>query len=149
MEREGIEDLTLLGNQNTKYSYDDPSINILEIFDNKHQDIDYLVKFNCLEFTSLCPKTGQPDFAKIYIEYIPSVKMVESKALKLYLFSYRNHGAFHEDCIANIMKDLNEIMQPKFIKVFGEFYVRGGISIYPTAYAGDINLYKELRILND
>ena len=70
---------------------------ILETFENRHQDNDYRVKFNCPEFTSLCPITGQPDFAAIYISYIPNVKMVESKSLKLYLFSFRNHGGFHED----------------------------------------------------
>ena len=83
-------DITLLGNQHTKYSYDyDPSV--LETFPNKHPDNDYFVKFNCPEFTSLCPITGQPDFATIYISYIPAEKMVESKSLKLYLFRFRNH----------------------------------------------------------
>ena len=71
---------------------------VLEAFDNKHPDNDYWVRFNCPEFTSLCPITGQPDFAEIRISYLPAVKMVESKSLKLYLFSFRNHGAFHEDC---------------------------------------------------
>ena len=92
------ENLTLLGNKNTRYSSDyDP--NVLETFPNKHPDNDYFVKFNCPEFTSLCPITGQPDFAAIYISYIPGEAMVESKSLKLYLFSFRNHGDFHEDCI--------------------------------------------------
>ncbi len=91
-------DLTLLGNQNNKYVYDyDPSI--LETFENQHKDNDYFVKFNVPEFTSLCPITGQPDFATIYISYMPDVRMVESKSLKLYLFSFRNHGGFHEDCV--------------------------------------------------
>ena len=70
---------------------------VLEAFDNKHPDNDYWVRFNCPEFTSLCPITGQPDFAEIRIGYIPDIKMVESKSLKLYLFSFRNHGAFHEE----------------------------------------------------
>lgn len=83
------EDLTLLGNQNTKYPQD-YSPEVLETFENKHQDNDYFVKFNCPEFTSLCPITGQPDFATIYISYVPDVKMVESKSLKLYLFSFRD-----------------------------------------------------------
>ena len=94
------EGLTLLGNRNVKYDTD-YNPDLLETFENKHQENDYWVKFNCPEFTSLCPITGQPDFATIYISYVPSVKMVESKSLKLYLFSFRNHGDFHEDCREN------------------------------------------------
>ena len=104
---------------------------VLEIFDNKHPENDYWVRFNCPEFTSLCPITGQPDFATIVINYIPELKMVESKSLKLYLFSFRNHGAFHEDCVNIIMKDLIALMQPKYIEVTGLFTPRGGISIHP------------------
>jgi 7-cyano-7-deazaguanine reductase len=104
---------------------------VLEVFENKHQENDYWVTFNCPEFTSLCPITGQPDFATIHISYIPDVKMVESKSLKLYLFSFRNHGAFHEDCVNIIMKDLVRLMAPKYIEVLGLFTPRGGISIYP------------------
>lgn len=97
--------VTLLGNQGTAYeaSYNPE---VLETFDNQHPYRDYFVKFNCPEFTTLCPKTGQPDFATIYISYIPDVKMVESKSLKLYLFSFRNHGDFHEDSVNTIMNDL-------------------------------------------
>lgn len=125
-----LEGLSLLGNQGTKYKFGyDP--NILEVFDNKHPNNDYFVKFNCPEFTSLCPITGQPDFATIYISYIPGEKMVESKSLKLYLFSFRNHGDFHEDCMNIIMKDLIKLMQPKYIEVMGEFTPRGGIAIDP------------------
>lgn len=104
---------------------------VLEVFDNQHPGRDYWVKFNCPEFTALCPITGQPDFATIYINYIPDIKMVESKSLKLYLFSFRNHGAFHEDVINIIMNDLIGIMQPRYIEVLGEFVPRGGISIHP------------------
>ena len=93
--KEELQDITLLGNQNNKYEFD-YTPEVLETFDNKHQGRDYFVKFNCPEFTSLCPITGQPDFATIYISYIPNIKMVESKSLKLYLFSFRNHGDFHE-----------------------------------------------------
>ena len=89
------------------------------------------MKFNCPEFTSLCPITGQPDFATIYISYVPDVRMVESKSLKLYLFSFRNHGDFHEDCMNIIMKDLIALMNPKYIEVWGKFTPRGGISIDP------------------
>lgn len=109
---------------------------VLEAFDNKHPDNDYWVRFNCPEFTSLCPITGQPDFAEIRISYMPAMKMVESKSLKLYLFSFRNHGAFHEDCVNIIMKDLIALMQPKYIEVTGIFTPRGGISIYPFANYG-------------
>lgn len=122
--------VTLLGNQHTRYPTDyDPSV--LETFENKHPGNDYFVKFNCPEFTSLCPITGQPDFATIYISYVPDVRMVESKSLKLYLFSFRNHGDFHEDCMNIIMKDLIALMDPKYIEVWGKFTPRGGISIDP------------------
>lgn len=125
-----VSDLTLLGSQNNSYP-DDYAPEVLETFINKHQENDYFVKFNCPEFTSLCPITGQPDFATIYISYVPDVRMVESKSLKLYLFSFRNHGDFHEDCINIIMKDLIKIMDPRYIEVWGKFTPRGGISIDP------------------
>ncbi|UTR12299.1 preQ(1) synthase [Evansella sp. LMS18] len=124
------EEVTLLGNNNTEYKMEyDPSI--LEAFENRHQYRDYFVKFNFPEFTSLCPKTGQPDFATIYISYIPDKKMVESKSLKLYFFSFRNHGDFHEDCMNIILNDLVELMDPRYIEVWGKFTPRGGISIDP------------------
>lgn len=109
---------------------------VLETFVNKHPGNDYWVRFNCPEFTSLCPITGQPDFAEIRISYIPDIRMVESKSLKLYLFSFRNHGDFHEDCINIIMKDLIKVMDPKYIEVTGFFTPRGGISIHPYANWG-------------
>ena len=109
---------------------------VLVAFDNKHPDNDYWVRFNCPEFTSLCPITGQPDFAEIRISYLPDKRMVESKSLKLYLFSFRNHGDFHEDCLNKIMKDLIALMDPKYIEVTGIFTPRGGISIYPYANYG-------------
>ena len=112
--------LSLLGRK-TEYKQD-YAPEVLEAFDNKH--------------TSLCPITGQPDFAEIRISYIPDIKMVESKSLKLYLFSFRSHGAFHEDCVNIIMKDLIKLMNPKYIEVTGIFTPRGGISIYPYANYG-------------
>jgi len=121
--------LKSLGNK-TDYKTD-YSPEVLEVFDNQHIDNDYWVQFNCPEFTSFCPITGQPDFAEIVISYIPDQKMVESKSLKLYLFSFRNHGAFHEDCVNVIMKDLIALMQPRYIEVTGYFTPRGGISIFP------------------
>lgn len=128
--------VTLLGNQVTRYP-DRYAPEVLETFVNKHPGNEYLVTFMCPEFTSLCPKTGQPDFAKIIINYIPREKMVESKSLKLYLFSFRNHGDFHEDCINIIMKDLVALMDPRYLEVIGIFTPRGGISIYPFANYGD------------
>ena len=128
--KEETQGVTLLGNQGTKYP-DNYAPEVLETFVNKHPDNDYFVKFNCPEFTSLCPITGQPDFAAITISYVPDVKMVESKSLKLYLFSFRNHGDFHEDCVNIIMKDLIRLMEPKYIEVWGKFTPRGGISIDP------------------
>ncbi len=133
--KEEQEGLSLLGNKKTEYR-DDYAPELLEAFVNKHRDNDYMVTFNCPEFTSLCPITGQPDFAEIIINYIPDVKMVESKSLKLYLFSFRNRGDFHEDCINIIMKDLIKLMDPKYIEVKGIFTPRGGISIYPFASYG-------------
>ena len=92
------ENMTHLGSQNTTYE-SDYNPGLLESFENRYPGRDYFVKFNCPEFTSLCPITGQPDFANIVISYVPDRRMVESKSLKLYLFSYRNHGDFHEDCV--------------------------------------------------
>ena len=115
---------------------DDYAPDVLETFENQHPDNDYWVRFNCPEFTTLCPITGQPDFAEIRISYIPDRRMVESKSLKLYLFSFRNHGDFHEDCVNIIMKDLVKLMEPKYIEVTGIFLPRGGISIWPYANYG-------------
>lgn len=129
-EKNEMGDISLLGNKKNVYP-DNYAPEMLETFVNKHPDNDYFVKFNCPEFTSLCPITGQPDFAAITISYVPDVKMVESKSLKLYLFSFRNHGDFHEDCVNVIMKDLIKLMEPKYIEVWGKFTPRGGISIDP------------------
>lgn len=125
-----LKGVSLLGNQDTKYPTN-YSPEILETFVNKHKDNDYIVSLDAYEFSSLCPKTHQPDFAKVVISYIPNDLMVESKSLKLYLFSFRNHGDFHEDCINTIMKDLIDLMHPKYIEVKGIFSPRGGISIFP------------------
>lgn len=133
---EEIRGVTLLGNTGVKYP-DRYCPEILETFKNKHPENEYLVTFTCPEFTSLCPKTGQPDFAKIIINYIPHEDMVESKSLKLYLFSFRNHGDFHEDCVNIIMKDLVKLMNPRYLEVIGLFTPRGGISIYPFANYAD------------
>lgn len=123
------EQLRHLGHK-TEYA-SDYAPGLLEAFENQHPEHDYWVQFNCPEFTSLCPITGQPDFAEIKILYIPDKRMVESKSLKLYLGSFRNHGDFHEDCINIIMKDLVKLMDPRYIEVIGLFAPRGGISIHP------------------
>ena len=109
---------------------------MLETFTNKHPNTDYWVTLTCPEFTSLCPLTGQPDFANLTIQYVPDARMVESKSLKLYLFSFRNHGDFHEDCVNIILKDLVRLMAPRYIEVFGDFNPRGGIAIKPFANYG-------------
>ncbi len=124
------ENLTKLGSGHTVYPADyDPSQ--LEAIENRHTESDYFVKFNCPEFTSLCPITGQPDFAEITISYVPDRKIVESKSLKLYLFSFRNHGDFHEDVVNVIRNDLIACLDPKYIEVLGRFLPRGGLSIDP------------------
>lgn len=128
--KEEMGPITHLGSAKTNYPTD-YAPELLEAFPNKHPEDDYFVKFNCPEFTSLCPMTGQPDFATIYISYVPDQKLVESKSLKLYLFSFRNHGDFHEDCVNIIMKDLIRKLDPKYIEVWGKFTPRGGISIDP------------------
>ncbi len=121
-----------LGQSDTIYqfSYDK---NFLESFNNKNPSSKAWTTFICPEFTSLCPKTGQPDFAKIFINYIADKKMIESKSVKLYLFSFRNHGDFHEDCIQTICNDIVNLIKPFYIEVMGEFTPRGGISIFPFA----------------
>ena len=144
-----LEGVTLLGNQHVQYS-DNYNPGVLETFENKHPENEYLVTFNCPEFTTLCPKTGQPDFGHIYISYIPRERMVESKSLKLYLFSFRNHGDFHEDCVNIIIKDLVKLMNPKYIEVVGYFMPRGGISIYPFAnWADEAHEALKLQRLHD
>ena len=120
----------------------DPSI--LDAFDNRHPDRDYWVTFTAPEFTTLCPKTGQPDFATLTIRYIPSKRLVESKSLKLYLFGFRNHGDFHEDVINVIYNDLVKLLKPKYMEVYGKFAARGGISIDPFVNGGTGVKYKAL-----
>ena len=133
-----------LGKKDTRYGFQyDPGL--LESFPNKNPGTPQWVTFVCTEFTSLCPLTGQPDFAKIFINYIADQKMVESKALKLYLFSFRNHGDFHEDCIQKMCNDLSKLLQPRYLEVIGEFTPRGGIAIFP--FSSSHNGEKEYRAL--
>jgi 7-cyano-7-deazaguanine reductase len=113
----------------TNYQFSSPNIDLLQNIDNPHIDVDYVIRFTCPEFTSLCPITSQPDFAHLIIEYVADKKLIESKSLKLYLFSFRNHGAFHEDCTIRIAKDLIKLCKPKWLRLTGYWFPRGGIPI--------------------
>jgi 7-cyano-7-deazaguanine reductase len=101
----------------------------LETVPNPHPDARYLVRFTCPEFTSLCPITGQPDFAHLVIDYVPRARLVESKSLKLFLGAFRNHGAFHEDCTLAIAKRLEAALEPLWLRIGGYWYPRGGMPI--------------------
>ena len=101
----------------------------LETVPNPHPGEPYLVRFTCPEFTSLCPVTGQPDFAHLVIDYVPGERLVESKSLKLFLGSFRNHGAFHEDCTLTIAKRLEEALEPAWLRIGGYWFPRGGMPI--------------------
>lgn len=107
----------------------DPESAVLERVPNPHADIDYVARFTVPEFTSLCPVTGQPDFAHIVIDYVPDQWLVESKSLKLFLTAFRNHGAFHEDCTIFIAKRLRDLLEPRWLRIGGFWYPRGGIPI--------------------
>lgn len=135
-----------LGETQTHYEHTyNPGL--LEAFKNKNPDQVAWTTFICTEFTSLCPKTGQPDFAKIFINYIADSEMVESKSLKLYLFSFRNHGDFHEDCVQTICNDIVKLIKPRYIEVIGEFTPRGGIAIFPFAsFATTEKKFQELKL---
>lgn len=116
--------------QPTDYAFD-YNPNVLEAIENKNPDRDYFVKLRCTEFTCVCPITRQPDFAELVINYIPDRKLVESKSLKLYLTSFRNHGTFHEDVVNTIADDLIRLLEPRYLEIVGHFGVRGGIAIEP------------------
>jgi 7-cyano-7-deazaguanine reductase len=119
----------LILGQKTEYNFEKTTKEILQKVKNPHLDVDYVVRFSCPEFTSICPITSQPDFAHLVIDYVPDKSIVESKSLKLYLFSYRNHGAFHEDCTVQIAKDIIATIKPKWLRIGGYWYPRGGIPI--------------------
>lgn len=122
-----------LGSNKTDYKYDTADVTLLETFENANPGEAMEIYIKHPEFTSLCPKTGQPDFATIHVWYVPDKLCVESKSFKLYCGSFRQFGEFHEDCTARILKDLRELLNPRQIKVQGEFKPRGGISFIPTA----------------
>ncbi len=127
-DRDDRSTLTLLGQGTTEYP-DSPDNAKLEAFENRHADRDYWIEFDCPEFTALCPMTGQPDFGHITIRYIPDAWCVESKSLKLYLFSFRNHGTFHEEVVNRILDDVVKTAQPRRAIVKGVFNPRGGIAL--------------------
>ncbi len=106
-----------------------PEEAILDTVPNPHSDIDYVARFDVPEFTSICPVTGQPDFAHIIVDYIPNQHLVESKSFKMFMGSFRNHAAFHEDCTLTIAKRLLKAMQPRWLRIGGYWYPRGGIPI--------------------
>lgn len=108
---------------------DSPDVAVLERVPNPHPDTRYVARFTAPEFTSLCPVTGQPDFAHLVIDYVPAAWLVESKSLKLYLGAFRNHGAFHEDCTVAIGKRLRDLLKPRWLRIGGYWYPRGGIPI--------------------
>jgi 7-cyano-7-deazaguanine reductase len=132
MQEDDFKELTLLRGGETQYP-DKPEDAHLESFANRYPSRDYVVKFDCPEFTSMCPITGQPDFAKIRIIYIPDRKCIESKSLKMYLFSFRNVGMFHEEIVNRILEDFVESCKPRWARVRGSMNPRGGISIDVTA----------------
>lgn len=139
------QELSSLGSGKTEYKYT-YAPELLETFENVHPQRDYWVTLNADEFSSLCPITNQPDFGTLIINYIPNINMVESKSLKLYLFSFMNSGEFHEDVVNKIGKDLVNLMAPKFLEVVGLFYPRGNISIHPTfSYSNDEPKYEEIE----
>ena len=142
MMRKDLDNLKTLGQTVAGPKDYDPTI--LDSFENRHADRDYWVTFTAPEFTTLCPKTGQPDFATLTIRYIPAKRLVESKSLKLYLFGFRNHGDFHEDVINVIYNDLAKLLKPKYMEVYGKFAARGGISIDPFVNGGAGAKYKAL-----
>ncbi|HXW81795.1 MAG TPA: preQ(1) synthase [Acidimicrobiales bacterium] len=117
----------------SQYRYDQPDPDVLETFYNPEPGSPWAVSLLCSEFTSLCPVTGQPDYGRLRIEYVPDQLCVESKSLKLYLVAYRNHGTFHEACVNQVADDLCGKLSPRYLRVYGDFHPRGGIAIRPLA----------------
>jgi 7-cyano-7-deazaguanine reductase len=122
-----IEGLTQLGQKTVQPA--DPAHAVLERAPSPHPGCDYMVRLTCPEFTSLCPMTGQPDFAHLVLDYVPNGWIVESKSFKLFLHSFRNHGAFHEDCTLAVARRVVDVLAPKWLRIGGYWYPRGGIPI--------------------
>ena len=130
------EELTVLGGRASLPA--SPDVAKLERVPNPHPDTQYATRFTVPEFTSLCPITGQPDFAHLVIDYCPDKWLVESKSLKLYLAAFRNHGAFHEDCTVAVGKKLDELLEPHYLRIGGYWYPRGGMPIDVFWQAGEV-----------
>lgn len=130
-----VDELTQLGG--TVTIAESPDLAVLETVANPHPGERMLVRFTCPEFTSLCPVTGQPDFAHLVLDYVPSARLVESKSLKLYLASFRNHGAFHEDCTVAVARKVQAAAQPQWLRIAGYWFPRGGIPIDVFYQTGD------------
>jgi 7-cyano-7-deazaguanine reductase len=124
--------LGALGNP-TDYRYNEPDASVLETFDNPYPTSAWVVALLCNEFTTLCPVTGQPDYGRLRVDYVPGALCVESKSLKLYLMRYRNEGTFHEACVNRVADDLCARLSPRYLRVYGDFNPRGGIAIKPLA----------------
>jgi len=127
--RDNVTQLTQLGSRKTRYKYTDPRKDILETFPNQYPEREYIVEFVFREFTSLCPKTGQPDFGEIMVRYIPDEMCIETKSLKLYFLSFRQHGAFMETITNKILEDLVATCLPRQMTVIAKFNTRGGTNI--------------------
>jgi len=140
--------LEALGNR-SEYRFDQPDPGVLEAFDNPSPGSPWVVALLCSEFTSVCPVTGQPDYGRLRVEYVPGRLCVESKSLKLYLMGYRNHGTFHEACVNRVANDLCDKLSPRYLRVYGDFNQRGGIAIHPLAVraAPDLTEGEEARCL--
>jgi len=128
MSEERLKDLTLLSKNESNY-FKSPDDAPLECFENQYAERDYWITFDCPEFTSLCPVTGQPDFGHIIVRYVPDKKCIESKSLKMYLFAYRDHNTFHEEVVNRVLSDIVAVCDPREVHVIGDFRPRGGISL--------------------
>ena len=136
MKQDNVSNLTKLGSRETNYQYDSPSIDMLEAFENQYPKREYKTEFIFEEFTSLCPKTHQPDFATIKVEYIADKLCLETKSLKMYFLAYRNEGSFMETITNRILEDIFEVITPRWIKITANFKARGGTLINITAEEG-------------
>ena len=130
-----LDKLTLLKKNESNYPQS-PDEAKLETFENQYPERDYIITFNCPEFTALCPVTGQPDFGKITIRYIADKECIESKSLKMFLFSFRNHNSFHEEVVNIVLTEIDKVCSPRWCEVEGDFMPRGGIALNVKASVG-------------
>ena len=137
--RNRLQNLTMLKKNESNYPQS-PEETTLETFTNLYPERDYIITFNCPEFTALCPVTGQPDFGKITIRYIADKTCIESKSLKMFLFSFRNHNSFHEEVVNMILSEIEQACSPRWCEVEGDFMPRGGIALNIKASCGKKNI---------